>query len=209
MLVCGVGGQGTISLGRVLSLAGLFEPSVVDVVGSETRGVAQREGVTSAVIRWILDGELEFISNAVQAGTVDLVLSLEVIETFRHAYLYSKRTTIVSDTRRILPKTVSRAEDAAYPPNVTLLARLRESFPSTHLLRAHSTSEEHFGDYRQTGLVMLGAMTADDSPVELPVCFRSLEKAVATLFGGREAPSTALELGAELGWGRLELVPQL
>ena len=56
--VVGVGGQGAVLLGQILKLAALRHDNI-DVVGTETRGAAQREGCVDATIRYAITEEGE------------------------------------------------------------------------------------------------------------------------------------------------------
>ncbi|MFX1276240.1 MAG: hypothetical protein ACFFBP_09585 [Promethearchaeota archaeon] len=43
ILITGVGGQGVVLLGKILREYGMKSPLIKNVVGTETRGVSQRE----------------------------------------------------------------------------------------------------------------------------------------------------------------------
>jgi len=43
ILITGVGGQGVVLLGKILREYGMISPLIKNVVGTETRGVSQRE----------------------------------------------------------------------------------------------------------------------------------------------------------------------
>ena len=65
--IAGVGGQGVITLGRMLSEAGVYAGH--KVVMSEIHGLAQRGGSVSVNVRF---GEL--ISPIPESGSIDVVL---------------------------------------------------------------------------------------------------------------------------------------
>lgn len=48
--ICGIGGQGTMTLGQLLKQAGLEEGMVV--TGTESRGASQREGSVDSHVRF-------------------------------------------------------------------------------------------------------------------------------------------------------------
>ena len=75
--IAGVGGQGVITLGRMLSEAGVYAGH--KVVMSEIHGLAQRGGSVSVNVRF---GEL--ISPIPESGSIDVVLGLEPLEALRN-----------------------------------------------------------------------------------------------------------------------------
>ena len=75
--IAGVGGQGVITLGRMLSEAGVYAGH--KVVMSEIHGLAQRGGSVSVNVRF---GEL--ISPIPESGSIDVILGLEPLEALRN-----------------------------------------------------------------------------------------------------------------------------
>ncbi len=68
ILVCGIGGQGAISLGTALKLAALRQG--LGVAGAERRGGAQREGVVTSNVRYFDEngGSAPAVSGLIPAG---------------------------------------------------------------------------------------------------------------------------------------------
>jgi len=200
ILVCGVGGQGVITFGRLLSVAGLRDPKVCDVVGAETRGVAQREGITSAVVRWNLGREPLALSPVIPQGQVHLLVSLEAVEVFRYLPSLNPDTVVLADTRRILPKTVLGNDLPEYPPNEELEARLHSAFPKAHFLDAHKLSTQEFNTYQQTAIILFSTLFAESSPCPPPIDLESFRGAVQQMFPGKAAPLQAIEVGRVHAW---------
>lgn len=78
VLLCGVGGQGTILAAHIL--ADVIMNSGLDVKVSEIHGMSQRGGAVTTVVRF---GE-EVHSMVCDKGQADVVVSFEVIEAVRN-----------------------------------------------------------------------------------------------------------------------------
>ena len=86
LVIVGVGGQGQITLLRILSEACLTEN--YDFKTSELHGLSQRGGSVEVHLR---AGKIIF-SPLVRQGDADLILSLELQETLRTLYYASSKT---------------------------------------------------------------------------------------------------------------------
>lgn len=208
LLVCGVGGQGTITFNRLLCAAGARDPAVQAVIGTETRGVAQREGITSGMVRWGLAraGGTEvthaWLAPKIPAGEVDVVIALEVSEAFRYVPFFNADTLVLLDTRRILPKTVNSVDEINYPPTTILVEKLRGAFPRTRVCPAHAISRHHFGDYRQAAILLFGTLFASNSPERVPVTRQAFEAAIREQFRHPADAVAAFELATRYDWTR-------
>ena len=91
VVIAGVGGQGIITLTRILSQAALIEG--YDVKTSELHGLSQRGGSVETHIRF---GK-EISSPLVRQGGANLIISLEMNESFKSCYYASleKETTFL------------------------------------------------------------------------------------------------------------------
>ena len=83
IVIVGVGGQGIITLARILAQAALIEG--YDVKTSELHGLSQRGGSVETHIRF---GK-EIFSSLVRQGGADLIISLEMNESFKVCYYAS------------------------------------------------------------------------------------------------------------------------
>jgi len=86
LVIVGIGGQGQITLLKILAEACLAEN--YDFKTSELHGLSQRGGSVEVHIRW---GKIIF-SPLVNQGRADLVLSLEFQESLRALYYASQKT---------------------------------------------------------------------------------------------------------------------
>ncbi|HAS53817.1 MAG TPA: indolepyruvate oxidoreductase subunit beta, partial [Nitrospiraceae bacterium] len=99
VLLVGVGGQGIVLASDVLSLAALYAGH--DVKTSEIHGMSQRGGSVFSHIRF---GD-KVCSPVIPEGRVDILVSLEEMETLRWL------SYVNSDTRILFTKT------RIHPPN--------------------------------------------------------------------------------------------
>jgi indolepyruvate ferredoxin oxidoreductase beta subunit len=129
ILIAGVGGQGVITLGILLREYGMKNPLIENVVGTETRGVSQREGSVNATVRYLLSNRLysldqnfnkeDLISPLIPINDAFLVIGLEPLETLRCLKYISEKTLVILNTRR------------KYPKNLLLENRKSKEYPST------------------------------------------------------------------------------
>jgi len=89
IIICGVGGQGLITLLRILAEAALMEG--FDVRTSEVHGLSQREGSVQTHIRF---GEKIF-SPLISKGKADLILGLEACEVLRVVDFLNEKTVFL------------------------------------------------------------------------------------------------------------------
>ena len=111
VMLCGVGGQGTILaadlLAKVAAAAGL------DVKLSEVHGMAQRGGSVDTVVRF---GE-EVFSPVTDPGMVDHLVAFEIIEAARRIHYVSPGGRLLVNPRAIQPLPVLTGDvaGAAWP----------------------------------------------------------------------------------------------
>lgn len=105
VLLCGVGGQGTILAADLLARAALSAGNQVKV--SEIHGMAQRGGAVTTVVRF---GD-EVSTMVADVGRVDCIVSFETTEALRNiAYLKEGGYLLVADeTIKPLPVACGRA----------------------------------------------------------------------------------------------------
>lgn len=88
IVIAGVGGQGLITLGRIIALAAFLENKEVKM--SELHGLSQRGGSVAVQVRMGKD----IYSPLVAQGQADLILALEYTEAIKASYFSSKKRTI-------------------------------------------------------------------------------------------------------------------
>ena len=147
VLLCGVGGQGTILAADLLARAAMA--SGLDVKVSEIHGMAQRGGAVTTVVRFGDDVQ----SMVADLGCADCVVSFETTEALRNLpYLKEGGSLFVNDEAiKPLPVATGRA---SMPENAR--GRLADLgavlIPATELARSAGTP-------KAANVVLLGALS--------------------------------------------------
>lgn len=148
VLLCGVGGQGTILAAHLLAQVAL--DSGLDVKVSEIHGMAQRGGAVTTVVRF---GH-EVSSMVCDEGSADCVVSFELIEALRNLpYMKEGGSLVVSD-ELIEPMSVATGK-AQLPanPRKTLEGAGALLVPADQLAR-------EAGNPKASNVALLGALSA-------------------------------------------------
>ena len=147
ILLCGVGGQGTITaadlLARVATAAGL------DCKVSEIHGMAQRGGAVTTVVRF---GE-DVHSMVCDEGCADCIVSFEVVEALRNiAFLKTEGALVVNDESiKPLPVLTGRETMPSWARQ-RLLDMGASLVPASNLARKA-------GNVKCANVVLLGALS--------------------------------------------------
>lgn len=148
IVICGVGGQGSLLasklLGRVLVNEGY------DIKVSEVHGMSQRGG---SVITYVRYGETVY-SPVIQTGEADYVISFERIEAARYVSLLKKDGVLITNTQRIDPMPVITGA-AEYPEDI--LDELRAKDVKLEAFDALALAEQA-GSARAVNIVLLGQL---------------------------------------------------
>jgi indolepyruvate ferredoxin oxidoreductase beta subunit len=105
--LAGVGGQGIITASRIIGDAAIS--AGLNVLLSETHGMAQRGGSVVCTARI---GDVH--SPLIPDGQADVILSFELLETWRALCNASHKTIVISSTERIAPLSVT-TQKMTYP----------------------------------------------------------------------------------------------
>ncbi|MEW6367360.1 MAG: 2-oxoacid:acceptor oxidoreductase family protein [Acidobacteriota bacterium] len=183
LLVVGVGGQGVLSVARVLGEAALAEGK--PVVLGQLHGMSQRGGsVESTVV--IGPGYSSFIGPA----AADALLALEPIEALRAVPRLSRRARVVISTGKVPPFTLAQ-KGLPYPDLSGMLSALREATCEVVTLDGPAIARAA-GSSRSLNLVMLGALAALQI---LPLDPQSIVRVVESACPGGPAGRRAFALG--------------
>ena len=147
ILICGVGGQGTLLMSKTLT-AGLVQAGY-DVKMSEVHGMAQRGGSVSTQVRY---GEKVF-SPIIGRGEADVLVAFEKLEAARYSDLLKIGGTALINDYEIMPLPVSSGA-AEYPQNI--VEQMQRSFDVSVI--PASTLAKGLGNIRCTNIVLLGAL---------------------------------------------------
>ncbi len=177
IILCGVGGQGGISVSVVIAQAAMAEGLAVKQ--SEVHGMAQRGGEVLAHLR-LSDGPIA--SPTIPEGTARLILAFEPLEALRYLPWLAQDASVIAAAApvRNIPN---------YPELESVLAELR-ALPNSLILDADAIAKEA-GNARAANMVLVGAASK-----LLPVRTESLEKAIAETFARKGEAVVAANLKA-------------
>jgi indolepyruvate ferredoxin oxidoreductase, beta subunit len=147
ILLVGVGGQGTILVGKILS-HGLTEAGY-DVKMSEVHGMSQRGGSVSNQVRF----GTKVYSPIMRKGEADILVSFEKMEALRWLeYLNPLGKVVVNDYE--IPSAPILVGKANYPKNV--LKTIQDKV-DTVVVKATEIAEG-LGNAKTMNIVLLGAL---------------------------------------------------
>lgn len=184
--IVGVGGQGVITAGMILSEA--YRNEKQNVVMSEIHGLSQRGGSVSVDVR---TGDVR--SPIPLCSELDLLLAFEPLEGARFRKCLSNGASlIVSDEK--LPPVWLGIRRKEYPDIKSLFGTDAERL-NIYLINAKELAEQA-GGYRMINSVMLGAAFSLGT---LELSLDSLKKALTDVLGDRnvDANLRAFQKGAE------------
>lgn len=147
LVLCGVGGQGTILASKILSTA-LVEAGY-DVKMSEIHGMSQRGGSVTTQVRY---GK-EVASPIIGKGSADILVSFEAMEAMRYLdTLKPDGTVVVNDYR--MPTATTLAGVQTYPENVIDQVK---AAANTKVMDAAAIAKD-LGNPKTMNIVLLGAL---------------------------------------------------
>ena len=133
MILCGVGGQGVLSLAAIIAKASLS--AHLNVRQSEVHGMSQQE----------IAGDL------VPSGTADLIISMEPMESLRYLNYLKPNGIVITASEPV--KNISN-----YPDVNAVYAKIAE-IPGSICLEAESLAEAA-GSRRASNMVLIGAASS-------------------------------------------------
>ena len=151
IMIVGVGGQGTLLASKLLGkiLIGLG----YDVKVSELHGMSQRGGAVFSHVRF---GKKVY-SPVIAKGNVDVLISLEEMETLRWTEFLNKDSQLIVLNNRILP-----ANTAEYPQGLT--DKIKSQFNNVVSIDPEEYSKK-LGNAKYLNVFLLGVLS---NYVELP-----------------------------------------
>lgn len=188
ILISSVGGQGGVTLARILSGAALSQGLRVRV--GETLGMAQRGGSVQSHIRIGEDVHGPLIPEM----RSDVLLSLEPAEALTVARYIGKKTTMLLNTEPILPISVVLGEET-YPSIDQVESILKNLGGSLYSFNALELAKKA-GSSRSLNIIMLGAYMALGESI---LTLDSISKAMSASLPIRylEQNSRALKIGMD------------
>jgi indolepyruvate ferredoxin oxidoreductase beta subunit len=192
VFMAGVGGQGIILAGDVVSEAAMLMGH--SVRKSEVHGMAQRGGSVTCQVRF---GE-DVYSPLIRRGEADVLLGMERLEALRYRdYLRPGGTALVND-QRIDPSMLMWSK-SPYPEDV--VGMLEQRAGRVVLVPAHRIAEE-LGNLKVVNAIMLGALSVEldldedvlISSIEKRIPAKYLELNIRGFGKGRQAALDSLRL---------------
>lgn len=157
ILICGVGGQGTILASYVLGNAALKEGLKVRL--GEIHGMAQRGG---SVVSHVRMGD-EVYGSVIPLEKADVIIAFEPLEALRNISSLKKGGKVILNTERMNPISVSLGE-SEYPQIEEIISTLSEkgkvySFNATEIAKK-------IGNQVTMNMVMIGALSFLETPIK-------------------------------------------
>ena len=149
ILIVGVGGQGTILAGDILSKA--LIRAGFDVKKSEIHGMAQRGGSVTSHVRY---GE-KVSSPVIGEGEADILVAFERLEALRYIHFLKEGGQVLVNDLKIPPPSVASKQEA-YTDKVEEIGRKRNL--NVKVISGTGIGEK-VGDVRTTNLALLGALS--------------------------------------------------
>lgn len=150
-LFVGVGGQGILTASDIAAEVGLA--AGLDAKKSEIHGFSQRGGVVESHVRW----GRQVGSPMGERGTVDFLLSFEILEAARFIDWLRPGAVVVTNTQRLVPMSVSSG-GFTYPDRQEIDRALRSRTGNVYYVGALEIAQR-LGNTRLVNTIVLGALS--------------------------------------------------
>ncbi len=147
IILCGVGGQGTILASKLIAASAMAR--AIPVKTAETIGMAQRGGSVFSHVRL---GEAS--SPLMARGTADLIIGFEPAEAVRQLPFLRPGGCVVASSRAVVP--VSAMTGGPAYDHETIMRYLREQVGQLVLVDAEAAAAD-LGSAKCLNVVLLGA----------------------------------------------------
>lgn len=147
IVLCGVGGQGTVLASKLIAAAAMKKE--LPVMSAETIGMAQRGGSVFSHVR-IGEG---ICSPMIAYGEADIILGFEPGETVRMLPFLKEGGTVVTSSRAIMPVTATLTNSSYNGEE--MVAFLREHVKKLFIVDPRTACEE-IGSPRALNTLLLG-----------------------------------------------------
>ena len=148
IILCGVGGQGTILASRLIATAAMDKD--IPIKTAETIGMAQRGGSVFSHLR-LGEGTN---SPLIGRGEVDLIIGFEPGETVRQLPFLKKGGTVVVSSRPVMPVSAMIGQSSYDAPQ--MIEYLKANVENLVIVDADKAAED-LGSAKTLNVVLLGA----------------------------------------------------
>lgn len=178
IILSGVGGQGILTIAATIGTAALIEG--LQLKQAETHGMSQRGGDVQSHLRLSSN---EIASDLIPAGKVDLIISVEPLESLRYVHMLNKETGWIISSMN----PFNNISD--YPELEKVLNEIWK-LPHYVTIDAERVAKDQ-GSVKAANIVILGAA----SPF-LDLKYESLEMAIEQMFSKKGKDMVDLNLKA-------------
>ena len=148
IVLCGVGGQGTVLASKLISAAAMSEN--IPVMSAETIGMAQRGGSVFSHLRL---GD-DIYSPMIAKGTADIILGFEPGETVRMLPYLKPDGQVIVSSREVMPVTASLT-GGSYS-GAEMIAYLQKNVENLFVIDTDKAVRD-LGSAKVLNIIMLGA----------------------------------------------------
>ena len=191
VILCGVGGQGTVLASKVISYAAMAKGE--DVKSAETIGMAQRGGSVTSHVRM---GENAF-SPLIPQGKADVMIAFEPAEAVRNLSYIKEDGVVIVSKKAVKPVTASLSKKVYEGKD--MLDYLEKKVKRLLVVDGEKAMAE-LGSSKVLNVVLLGAAIASD---EIDLSMDEIRAAIDAKVPEKfhELNNRALEAGARLYLG--------
>lgn len=143
IVLCGVGGQGVLSLAAIIAKGAMMEN--FQVKQAEVHGMSQRGGAVIATLRISTE---EIFSDLIPEGSAHMILSMEPLESLRHIKYLKKGGQLITGREPFI-------NIPDYPELEVLYSEI-EKFPSSMIIDTKSLAL-NAGSSRAQNIVLVGS----------------------------------------------------
>ncbi len=174
IVIASVGGQGGLTLSRVIGQAALLKGYHVRI--GETLGMSQRGGIVQSYVR--IGERVE--SPLIEEGKADTILGLEPVETLRAARTYANKNTLVIVNTEPIHTITTITGREKYPPLLDVLDELRSISDNVVVVNATGYARDKGLPY-STNIVILAVFASRVNIIEPEYYIKGIELFVRRL----------------------------
>ena len=154
IVLCGVGGQGTVLASKILAAAAMAKG--LEVTSAETIGMAQKGGSVFSHLRTGVGKHTPMIAK----GTADIIIAFEPAEAVRMLPYLKKDGTVIVNSHPVQPVTAV-LKGNGYDPDV-MIGYLKRNVKDLTVIDC-SEACASIGSSKVTNMVLLGAAVRSGS----------------------------------------------